>query len=69
MASKWTKRRIWTDITGRYTVEAIYHRSEPGHVILQRLNKSTVKVSLSRLSDDDRKIAVKLARMNSDLKD
>jgi hypothetical protein len=62
-ASKWARKRIWTDNSGRFTVEAIYHGSEPEHVMLQKLDKSTVKVLLSRLSDDDRK----LARKNSDL--
>jgi hypothetical protein len=41
---------------------------QPGRVILQKSDKLTVKVPLSKLAEDDRKLAVKLAGKNSDLK-
>jgi hypothetical protein len=52
--------RTWTDRTGRYRVEAECVAVTEDSVVLRKSNGETVTVSLSRLSDVDRRYATSL---------
>ncbi len=60
--------RTWSDVTGKYTIEAKFIGLEAGKVILEKEDGSRIQIDLSKLKPEDRIEAMKLNanKMRSD---
>src|SRR5262249_15295469 len=47
--------REWTDISGKFRVNATFMRSESGNVVLRSTNEKDITVALERLSEADQR--------------
>ena len=59
--------RVWSDISGKYTVEATLAGVKQGKVALRKKDGSTVIVPLKRLVQSDRDYIEKAIKENPDL--
>jgi SLA1 homology domain 1, SHD1 len=54
----------WTDITGKFSVDAEFVAIQPATVMLKKQDGSSIAIPLEKLSSDDRKRAMEFAKQN-----
>ncbi|HEX5105699.1 MAG TPA: SHD1 domain-containing protein, partial [Pirellulaceae bacterium] len=56
-----TKRRTWTDSTGKFKIEASFSGKEGNDVLLTRADGKTIKLPLAKLSKEDQEHVAKIS--------